>query len=738
MTYNLRIPGQFTERELWAIEEVAKLVPSDGVVVEVGSSLGMSSYVWAKNVHPSVTVYCIDVWENDPEYAQQLGEKYQTDYTVENFRSFTEKCPNIVTLPGFSPQDFAEWDKCIDVYCQNIDGPKTIIEEDINFWSQFVKPGGIICGFGYGEEFLDVKNKVDNLSQFYQVEPVIVEQFWCLVTDGNFEKLNGVAKVKEIHGYEYELEIPEPPALLAPGDFLKVSGKLKNISGRDWNIFVDCIETIKVGIKVYEEDKPQPQELRGFIGVEKLLNGETVKFKCLIRTDNWQQGNIRLLFDLVAEAWYWFEKKGSKSQSINLQLLPKTAASLIKVGNLLKREGKVSEAIAEYRQAIELNSNFSWLHYNLGEALEKQGNLNEAIASYSRAIELNPNSVFLYCELLRIFDDILYGNGKFYQAISYYKKVKALIQLRHYQEKYKSQKYADDLLHKYEYIYNDAVNFHKQNHLDLDRYIFYLNSEKIHQRENALLANGKNIALSQHERKVFSQNEEDGVIEKIFEVIGTTNKYYVEFGVENAIECNTRNLRENFGWSGLLMDGGYENQEISLYKEFITAENINHLFAKYNVPKKFDLLSIDIDFNDFYIWKSLDEVYQPRVVVIEHNASHLPTEDKVVKYASNAVWDVTNYYGASIRALYNLGKLKGYSLVYSESRGLNLFFVKNLILGAIQATFKDTNNIFLLYNTPKYGPAPDGGHRYDYKKREYVTSQEILFGNTHLNSFSNA
>ena len=197
MTYNLRIPGQFTERELWAIEEVAKLVPSDGVVVEVGSSLGMSSYVWAKNVHPSVTVYCIDVWENDPEYAQQLGEKYQTDYTVENFRSFTEKCPNIVTLPGFSPQDFAEWDKSIDVYCQNIDGPKMMIEEDINFWSQFVKPGGIICGFGYSKKFPDVVARVGKLDQVYQVKPVIVGSIWCLPVDGNVAKLKKVAGISE-------------------------------------------------------------------------------------------------------------------------------------------------------------------------------------------------------------------------------------------------------------------------------------------------------------------------------------------------------------------------------------------------------------------------------------------------------------------------------------------------------------------------------------------------------------
>ncbi|MEM1169657.1 MAG: hypothetical protein AAGJ08_11410 [Cyanobacteria bacterium P01_H01_bin.35] len=141
------------------------------------------------------------------------------------------------------------------------------------------------------------------------------------------------------------------------------------------------------------------------------------------------------------------------------------------------------------------------------------------------------------------------------------------------------------------------------------------------------------------------------------------------------------------------------------------------------------MISIDIDFNYFYIWKSLDEIYQPRVLVIEHNDSHLPTEDKVVKYDPNAAWDDTNYCGASIRALYNLGKAKGYSLVYGESMGVNLFFIKDSILNEIELSFKETNNIVLLYNFPKYGSALDGGHRHDDQDREYITSQEILFKN---------
>src|SRR5580700_10783467 len=114
------------------------------------------------------------------------------------------------------------------------------------------------------------------------------------------------------------------------------------------------------------------------------------------------------------------------------------------------------------------------------------------------------------------------------------------------------------------------------------------------------------INLREYEKKTFSQNGEDGVLEAIFNTIGKTNQYYVEFGAENGVECNTKYLRDHHNWSGLLMDAAYQDGSINLQREFITAENINALFQKYSVPKQFDLLSIDIDFNDWYVWHAID------------------------------------------------------------------------------------------------------------------------------------
>ena len=232
------------------------------------------------------------------------------------------------------------------------------------------------------------------------------------------------------------------------------------------------------------------------------------------------------------------------------------------------------------------------------------------------------------------------------------------------------------------------------------------------------------VDLNFFERTVFSQNGEDGILELIFEAIETTNKYYVEFGVEDGSERNTRNLQEMYGWSGLLMDGGYENEQINLNKEFITAENINQLFEKYNVPEEFDLLSIDIDYNDFHVWKALEEKYKPRVVIIEFNGLFSESDDLVVKYDPKAAWDKTIYCGASIKAMYNLGISKGYSLVYVENNGVNLFFIRDDVLDFVEKNmrikFKDVNNIEKLYKPPFYDKKADP------KNREFVSSESLL------------
>lgn len=234
------------------------------------------------------------------------------------------------------------------------------------------------------------------------------------------------------------------------------------------------------------------------------------------------------------------------------------------------------------------------------------------------------------------------------------------------------------------------------------------------------------VDLSEYELSLYSQNGEDGVLAKIFQLIGPGSKFCVEFRAHDGNAGSNTKLFRLQGWGALLLDRTFEIPSLSLYKEYVTAENINKLFEKYNVPSEFNLLSIDIDYNDFYVWKAIDEKYRPAVVVIEFNGTHLPTEDKVVKYHPFYSGDGTNYYGASILAFYRLGRSKGYSLIYSEKVGENLFFIRDDLLIEKDLQFKNVNDPQKLYHPPTYGDGPNGGYREDTKKRNYFPSEELL------------
>ncbi len=218
------------------------------------------------------------------------------------------------------------------------------------------------------------------------------------------------------------------------------------------------------------------------------------------------------------------------------------------------------------------------------------------------------------------------------------------------------------------------------------------------------------------ERREYSQNGEDGMIAAIFAKIGTTNRFFVEFGVEDGLQCNCRYLLKHKGWTGLLMDGGTWPEENGVKKEFVTAENIEDLFKKYNVPTEFDLLSIDIDGNDYWIWKAIEQ-FHPRVVVIEYNANKGPDASITVPYDPAFLWDKSDYQGASLRALEKLGKEKGYTLIATDPCGVNAFFViDTLILGNfIIPPFAQ------IFHSPAYKGIPGKGHPADILGRPWVT-----------------
>jgi len=235
--------------------------------------------------------------------------------------------------------------------------------------------------------------------------------------------------------------------------------------------------------------------------------------------------------------------------------------------------------------------------------------------------------------------------------------------------------------------------------------------------------------LDRYEKQIYSQNGEDGITEVLLKILyknDVNNKYFVEFGVENGMECNTRILREKYGWRGLMMDGSNQNDDINLQKEFIHRGNIVDLFKKYRVPTHINYLCVDIDSNDFYCVDEILKSYTTDILVCEYNGTHLPHEDKVIKYRNDFMWDGSNYFGTSLLAITKLCNKHGYSLVYCDNRGVNSFFVRNKILDNLTLTFENVNNVEKLYNKPQYSIGPNGGHPDDHLKRAYITSEEAV------------
>ena len=200
--------------------------------------------------------------------------------------------------------------------------------------------------------------------------------------------------------------------------------------------------------------------------------------------------------------------------------------------------------------------------------------------------------------------------------------------------------------------------------------------------------------LEAHAASVHSQGGEDGVLLRLFERIGTRHRAFVEFGAWDGFHwSNTANLRVNHGWTGLLMEGSDRADGTLVRRERVDAENVESLFERYGVPVDFDLLSIDIDGNDYWVWRALER-YRPRVVIVEYNVFFPPDVAKTIAYDADHEWDKERhglYHGASLAAFEKLAREKGYALVWTEPYCPNAVFVceRELPAGVVLPTLAE-------------------------------------------------
>lgn len=185
--------------------------------------------------------------------------------------------------------------------------------------------------------------------------------------------------------------------------------------------------------------------------------------------------------------------------------------------------------------------------------------------------------------------------------------------------------------------------------------------------------------LEKYQKNHFSQFGEDGILEKVLSILPKSDKWCVEFGAWDGIEfSNTRHLISDKNWSAVLIEpnprkfktlqkNNQEHSNVHLLKEFITFSGKNSLDNLLNttpIPREFDLLSIDIDGNDYHIWKTVRK-YRPKVVIIEFN----PTIPPDIEFVQPADFSVNQ--GTSLLSLFKLAKKKGYELVAcTEANGI--------------------------------------------------------------------
>jgi hypothetical protein len=229
------------------------------------------------------------------------------------------------------------------------------------------------------------------------------------------------------------------------------------------------------------------------------------------------------------------------------------------------------------------------------------------------------------------------------------------------------------------------------------------------------------LSLAELEFKVFSQFGDDGIIQYLAHNLDLRNKTFIEFGVEDFFESNLRFLLQKDNWSGFVMDGSNENitklqnaefywrHDLNAQAAFVTKDNIRHLLSagSANWKGEVDILHIDIDGNDYWVWKEIE--LNPTIVIMEYNSNfgieraiatpYDPEFHRTKAHFSNLYW------GSSLKALYILALKKGYEFIGCNSAGNNAYFVRkdkmndrvhtvSLEAGYVRSKFQDSRDEF--------------------------------------------
>jgi hypothetical protein len=236
------------------------------------------------------------------------------------------------------------------------------------------------------------------------------------------------------------------------------------------------------------------------------------------------------------------------------------------------------------------------------------------------------------------------------------------------------------------------------------------------------------------DKSIYAQGAEEGMLARIFERIEPTTRFCVDIGASDGLRnSNTALLLREHGFRGVLVEGSDyrfgrlrehwgQAPNVRLVHAQVQSGDVEAVLGAAGVPDAFDLLNVDIDGNDYWIWRAIER-FRPKVVVIEYNPYYEPPKRWVMKEDPAHAWDGSTYYGASLESLYWLGKRKGYELIGCDRQGNNAFFVEETYFPRFGI---DDNRPQVLYRPAMYKVRFIGsntfvtGHPYRYGPGEEI------------------
>lgn len=272
-----------------------------------------------------------------------------------------------------------------------------------------------------------------------------------------------------------------------------------------------------------------------------------------------------------------------------------------------------------------------------------------------------------------------------------------------------NKSYALNLLHKFPAFYSLFRGLRSAENQNL------LTAKLLIEKNNT-----KNInRLDEAEFKVYSQFGDDGIIQYLINKvrINKQEERFIEIGTEDYTESNTRFLLLNNNWSGLIIEADksavnfikrddiYWKHDLTAVNSFVTKDNINELISDNGYSKNIGILSLDIDGNDYWIWKAIN-VVNPVILIAEYNGLFGYQKEVTIPYKKDFTRFTSHfsgvYWGCSIKALYNIAGEKGYEFVGTNSAGNNAYFVKKSRIGNLKKlTLKEG------FTMPKYRESRD-------------------------------